>query len=402
MSPARLGRPHLLLFASLYAIQGIVVAYFFNFNQGYLHAAGVADATIGWVQTIATLPLIVKFLGGVISDRCNFLGLGHRRPYIALGLAMQSAGLIGLTLVYPTRHLAGFTALATLAVAGLSLYDTCCDGMILDVTPVPDRGRVQGTVTASRFAATAVFSLGFGRWLQVGGTGPGRGDGVIWTCALLAGLPFLQTLLSREPRRGAEAAGFRWSALRTLTRPRAIILLCFGALYATIAYGVELNLSNYYHRLHFGEGDVGNFAAARYLGRAVGAGLLPIGARRLGRAGVLWVALAALAGSTAGQGLVESRWSAGAWGFAFGAANGWTDALFGVMAMEAADPRLAASTYALIMAASNVSVLGSGLFSEAVAGAGGDYRRVFLLAAAFVLLAAPMVPTLRGLEAKSG
>lgn len=399
MSGPRLDRSHLLLFASLYAIQGIVVAYFFNFNQGYLEAAGVSDATIGWVQTIATLPLIVKFLGGVISDRFDLLGLGHRRPYIAIGLAMQSAGLVGLTRVDPHAHLAAFTALATLAVAGLSLYDTCCDGMILDVTPLGDRSRVQGTVTASRFVATAASSLAFGRWLGTTGTGPGRGDGVIWSCAVLASLPMLQTVIAREPRRKSDSPGFEWAAMGAIARPRTLVLLAFGMLYATVCFGVELNLSVYYGRLGFGPGSVGDFAAARYLGRAVGAGLLPVGVARLGRAGVLRVAVGALAASTAGQSLVGSWGSAGAWGFAFGAANGWTDALFGVMAMEAADPRLAASTYALIMAASNVSVLGGGLFSTAVATAGNDYRPVFLLAGASMISALPLLPTLRRLEA---
>src|SRR5262249_48242261 len=36
---------YLLLFASLYAIQGVVVAYFFNYNQGYMKVAGVDDKT---------------------------------------------------------------------------------------------------------------------------------------------------------------------------------------------------------------------------------------------------------------------------------------------------------------------------------------------------------------------
>src|SRR5206468_1577703 len=110
----------------------------------------------GWVQTLATLPLIFKFLGGPISDRFNLLGLGHRRPYIVLGLILQTLGLVGLTLVHPGRHLAGFTAMAVVAVTGLALYDTCCDGMAIDATPPRDRARVQGTLVASRFVATAL------------------------------------------------------------------------------------------------------------------------------------------------------------------------------------------------------------------------------------------------------
>jgi hypothetical protein len=39
--PDRVGPAYLILFASLYALQGVVVAYFFNYNQGYMEAAGV-------------------------------------------------------------------------------------------------------------------------------------------------------------------------------------------------------------------------------------------------------------------------------------------------------------------------------------------------------------------------
>src|SRR5208282_3622560 len=93
------------------------------------------------VQSLALLPFILKFLGGPLSDRFNLLGFGHRKPYIMIGLVVQSLGLLGLSLMHPAGNLAGFTALALLTVAGLALYDTCCDGMVIDVTPPADRDR---------------------------------------------------------------------------------------------------------------------------------------------------------------------------------------------------------------------------------------------------------------------
>jgi PAT family beta-lactamase induction signal transducer AmpG len=162
------------------------------------------------------MPLVLKFLGGPLSDRVDLLGWGHRRPYIALGLLLEGVGLIGLTQVHPGRHLGGFVALAVLAVAGLALYDTCCDGMVIDVTPDGDRARVQGTITAARFLATTACSLGFGHWLARTGNGPGRGDGVLWACAGLGLVPLALVLARREPRRAAEAGRFpvgrRWGS----------------------------------------------------------------------------------------------------------------------------------------------------------------------------------------------
>ena len=135
------------------------------------------------------LPFILKFLGGPLSDRFNLLGFGHRKPYIVIGLVVQSLGLLGLSLIHPADNLAGFTALALLTVAGLALYDTCCDGMVIDVTPPADRDRVQGMLVASRAAAAMLCTLAFGFLLEFTGNGPGRGDPVLWICAALGIIP---------------------------------------------------------------------------------------------------------------------------------------------------------------------------------------------------------------------
>jgi MFS family permease len=172
-----------------------------------------------------------------------------------------------------------------------------------------------------------------------------------------------------------------------LIRTRSLVLLAFGALYATVAYGVEINLSPYYTALGYGPEAIGGFGALRYLGRAVGALALPLLAWRMGRRATLIVGLLALAVTTLGQLGAVGPGRAGFWGFAFGAANGWDDALFNVLCMEASDPRMAASTYALFMAVSNLSTLGGGLFATAVEADGGRFERVLAACAVLPLLA---------------
>ncbi|MGZ3413320.1 MAG: hypothetical protein ACXWNX_05885, partial [Isosphaeraceae bacterium] len=98
---------YLALFASLYALQGVVVAYFFNFNQLYMMAGGVSKADAADAQSLALLPFILKFLGGPLSDRFNLLGFGHRKPYIMIGLVVQSLGLLSLSLMHPANNQAG-------------------------------------------------------------------------------------------------------------------------------------------------------------------------------------------------------------------------------------------------------------------------------------------------------
>jgi PAT family beta-lactamase induction signal transducer AmpG len=401
MEPKRkVGTGYLALFASLYALQGVVVAYFFNYNQLYMIADGVASRTAADTQSLALIPFILKFLAGPLSDRVNLLGDGYRKPYIVLGLLVQSLGLFSLTIVHPGSRPGMFTALAVLTVAGLALYDTCCDGMVIDVTPSADRDRVQGMLVASRAAAAMLCTLGFGFLLDTTGNGPGRGDAVIWICASLAIVPLVLSALVPEPSRAADSESFQWQALAVLVRPRSLVLLAFGAFYALVGYGVEINLSPFYGKeLAFREGTIGGLGSARYIGRVLGAAVMPLAAVRLGRSWVLTAGLLTLAASTALQAGVSGPVLGGLAGCAFGAANGWLDAVFYVLAMEASDPKMAASTYALFMAVTNISVAGGSLFAHLESALGTastpGYRLAFLIAGVFVLLALPLVRPLR-------
>jgi hypothetical protein len=405
--PARPAWRYILLFGALYALQGIVIAYFFNFNQGYMEAAGLHPATIGTVQSIALVPLIVRFLGGPLSDRVNLFGWGNRRPYIVLGVALQGLGLAGLTRFDPGSHLAAFTALALLAVLGLALYDTATDGMILDSTTAENRPRLQSGLIASRFCGAMVTSIGFGLWLHKTGNGPGRGDGVVWTCAGLGLVPLALAIVLPEPQRPAEAESFRWAALRVLIQPRSLVLLAFGTLYSIVAYGVEINLSPYYRHLGFDERDVGLFGATRYVGRALGALALGLASRRATRSAILISGIVSLALSASGQACLTSvqslstghgamslagRASGGVLALAFGLSNGWNDAIFYVLAMEASDPRMAASTCALFMSVTNLSVTGGALFGYGIRMSGGRFAPLFALSGGLVLAAFAFVP----------
>ncbi len=384
----------LSLFASLYALQGVTVAYLVNFNKQYMINAGVDDRMVARVQTAVLLPLVFKFLFGPISDRFSLFGLGHRRPYILLGLLLQAGGLLGLSLVDPARHLGLFASFAVGAVIGMSLFDTCCDGMVVDMTPDGDRARVQGTLMVSRFLATMLCTIGFGAWVDSTGLGPGWSPGLLWVCAALGVIPLVQTITVHEPVRPNDAESFRWSALGVIFRPRSLVLLAFGAGYGMLATGVELNLPLYYTSLEFSSADVGWLGATRYLGRASGAILLPIVSRSIGRRGLLAAGILGLAITSAGQSLVDSHPTAGFWSFGFGVANGWNDALFCVLAMEASDPSMAASTFALFMAVSNLSVAGDALFVESLTAAGHRYATVLTAFGAAGLGLLPLIPWL--------
>ena len=296
----RVPRLYLTLFASLYALQGVTVAYLVNYNKLYMIEAGVAPEAAATVQSLVLATLVFKFLLGPMSDRFSPFGLGHRRPYIILGLVLQSAGLVGLGLVNPGVHLIGYSLMAFASVGGMALFDTCCDGMVIDVTPPPDRSRVQGTLMVSRFLATMICSYAFGAWIKSTTLGPGKSDEVLWACAGLALPCLVLAILAREPRRAADAEDFRWSALGVMIRRHSLALLAFGALYGMIGWGVETNLPLYYKTLGL-EDSIGSLASIRYLGRASGALLLPIAARQISQGVRLTLGILALAACSAGQ-----------------------------------------------------------------------------------------------------
>jgi PAT family beta-lactamase induction signal transducer AmpG len=384
-----------ILFASLYALQGVTVAYFFNYNKAYMKAAGVPEPVAATVETIALSPFLFKFLFGPVSDRYAPFGMGHRLPYIALGLIAQTIGLAGLTFIDPGRSLKGFGAMAFVAVLGLALYDTCCDGMVVDVTPARDRSKIQSLLMTSRFLATTAFTLLFGFVLRFTGTGPGRGDPVIWICAAIGFFPLILVFRAgRTAARPASVEPFNWSALKSLKRPRTIVLLAFGSLYAVVGIGGETNLASFYRRLGLGEELVGALGAIRYFGRAAGAIALPIAWRGLNRGAILMLGIVGLTVSTAAQAWVAGPVFGGIAAFCFGAANGWNDALFGVLAMESSNPAMAASTFSLLMAVTNLSVAGDALFAHGVAAFAGRDSRVYSIAAACTLALVALVPTL--------
>jgi MFS transporter, PAT family, beta-lactamase induction signal transducer AmpG len=394
-APARVAFSYLALFASLYAAQGVVYAYFMNFNIRFMVRAGVPEVIANHIQSLALLPFVFKFLVGPLSDRVNFFGWGHRKPYIILGLIIQGLGLVGLSLVNPGIHRAGFAALAIATVAGLALYDTCCDGMVVDITPADDRARVQAVLMVSRFLAAMICSQCFGSWLHLAQAAPAAGYlEVLWTCAALGLAPLVLAFWQREPERSIEAEAFQWAALGVLIRPRSLALLAFGMLYALVGLGVEQNLPLYYERaLQIQPDGVGTLGAIRNIGRALGAVLIPLALPRLGRRAVLIIGVLAISASSAGQAAASGLASAGIWAALFGMANGWDDALFYVLAMEASDPRMAASTYALFMAVTNLSVAGGSLVASVVA-AVGRYWPAFLMSGLVALGALPLVPSL--------
>ncbi len=91
------------MFALLYFAQGSILGYFTALNALYLLSHGLSMSLAGLFSAIALIPLILKIFLGILSDKVNFFGLGHRKPYIIMGLLLQASMQIVFPFIHPAE-----------------------------------------------------------------------------------------------------------------------------------------------------------------------------------------------------------------------------------------------------------------------------------------------------------
>ena len=144
------------MFALLYFTQGTILGYFASLNALYLLSNGLDMADVGIFSSIALIPFVIKILFGIISDRYNLFKLGHRKPYIFIGLLVQFVCLLLVANINPGKSYWTFVGLAFLLQLGMAFYDTCTDGLALDVTPENEKGILQGFMVGGRSVGVIV------------------------------------------------------------------------------------------------------------------------------------------------------------------------------------------------------------------------------------------------------
>ena len=50
--------------------------------------------------TITMIPFVIKILYGMLSDNVNLFGMGHRKPYILIGLLIQALCLVAIPFIH--------------------------------------------------------------------------------------------------------------------------------------------------------------------------------------------------------------------------------------------------------------------------------------------------------------
>jgi PAT family beta-lactamase induction signal transducer AmpG len=374
------------MFGLLYFAQGAILSYFTALNALYLLSFDLTMSQVGIFSAIALTPFVLKIFLGMLSDRVNLLGKGHRKPYIILGLLIQAGCLLIVPFIHPGNSFELLAFVAFVLMTGMALYDTCTDGLALDTTPPEDEGTVQGIMVGGRALGVVIVSAALGLLAQLT-----NWTVAFWSLGLITLIPLALVVQAREPARPSERA-FEWKAFRAFGRRHVIALALLGALYSLVINGAS-EIVNPFLEDRFGIGYLmaGLYTAVWGVGVVLGGltgGRLTdrIGHKRAAM-GALVVSLVAILALAAITGPVM------AWPlvFIFGLAFGYYETVYFATSMDLTDPRIAASMFAILMAVANIGTgvglaLGGGLV-DAI-----GYRWTFVIIAALNLLALPLIP----------
>lgn len=381
-----------LLFGSLYFTQGTILGYFASLNALYLLENGLSMTNIGIFGTIALIPFVIKIFLGMLSDRVNLFGMGHRKPYIFIGLAIQFLCLVAVPFINPKDAYWGFVAIAFMLQLGMALYDTCTDGLALDTTPQEEQGRIQGFMVGGRAIGTIVAASMVGllaekvSWLAV-----------FW---VLAGLTLLPLPLILSIKEGERPAGkrFEWQAFSAFKRWPVIAVGLAGLIIFMVIVGANQLVNPYLERqLNISLSQAGYITSlwgvGVVLGSFLGSWLMrKIKAKSATLIIVLMVSINLLLMGflvLPQNGLPFAIERVIRYGVAYGAAQTITFAL----CMRITDPRIAASMFSILMALTNIGQgigLGiGGALTDAV-----TFRWTFIIFAGIILLVFPFFPSM--------
>lgn len=375
------------MFGLLYFTQGTILGYFAALNALYLLDRGLDMQAVGIFSSIALIPFMIKILFGFLSDRFNLFGLGHRKPYILIGLLVQFVCLLIVANIDPGKSYWGFVALAFFLQMGMAFYDTCTDGLALDTTPEHEKGLLQGFMVGGRAVGVIVSSL------VVGIIAEQSWPMVFYFLAALTLLPIPVLFFMREPERHPDER-FNWAAFKAFKQTSIlaaagaglfIFLVIVGANQLvnpalTEKFGIDLSTAGLMTTL-WGIGCVGG---------AFAGGLI---LDKLGDKTSVLATIFAVAAAMILLAAVPTLPLAYAVVIYFGVAYGAGQAIYFALAMKYTLPSIAASMYAILMAVTNVGQ-GIGLGVGGMLTKNLGYPITFLAFGALIFIVLAFMPAM--------
>jgi PAT family beta-lactamase induction signal transducer AmpG len=375
------------MFGLLYFTQGTVLGYFASLNALYLLKSGLNMADVGIFSSIALIPFVIKILFGMLSDRYNFLGWGHRKPYIVIGLLVQFVCLILAAAVNPGTQYWMFVGVAFMLQMGMAFYDTCTDGLALDTTQEHEKGLLQGFMVGGRSVGVIVASLAAGVIAEQ------SWPAVFYFLAVLTLLPLPLLFFVREVQK-APGERFNWAAFSAFKQPAILAAAGAGLVIFLVVVGAnQLVNPALSARLQIDLRTAGLVTTLWGVGCVIGAVAGGIIMDRAGDKISLWVTVIGVALAMLPLAWVGTLPLAFAAAIYFGLAYGAGQAVYFALAMRYTQPAIAASMYSILMAVTNVGQ-GIGLGLGGVMAKNFGYPAAFLAFAVAIFLVLPLMPVM--------
>ena len=389
--------PRHLMFALLYFSQGAIMSFFTALNALYLQSFGLQMSVIGIIGTIAMIPFILKIFLGLLSDKVNFFGLGFRKPYIVLGLLIQTVCLLIVPKVDPGKNFLHYAGLAFILMTGMALYDTCTDGLALDTTPVEEEGIIQGFMVGGRAAGMVVVSAFLGVIAQNFSWAAG-----FYFLALITLVPLPFLFFTKEAIKTPDRS-FEWRSFNKFKEISVVTLAILGALYSLIINGAN-QLINPFLTEKFSI----NLSEAGFIATVIGIGIIAGSAAggvitdKIGQRKSVQYALVISLVSIGLIAAINQQWIVWLIIFIFGFAYGFYETVYFAIAMRLTDGRIAATMFSILMAVANIGT-GIGLGVTGLMSDSWGFIPSFLILATLNLAAIPLImlifPTTSKIEA---
>ena len=379
------------MFGSLYFSQGTVLSYFTALNALYFLSRGLSMTSVGIFASIAMIPFVIKIFLGMLSDKVNLFGLGHRKPYILLGLVVQALCLVIVPFIDPAKYYWGFVALAFILQMGMALYDTCTDGLALDTTPEEEQGTIQSFMVGGRALGVVVTASAVGLLAQnVSWTA------VFWLLAVFTLIPIPMVLGVKEAERPVERE-FDWKAFAAFKQKTVIALAGLGFVFFLIIAGANQIVNPYLQeRFDISLSQAGYLTTVWGVGVVLGSAVSGWLISRVGRKRATWISIGISVVGILPLAFIPAAWWAWLLVGLFGLAYGTYQTVYFALAMGYTDTRIAASMFSILMAVTNVAQGAGMALSGFLADSAFGYAGAFLLLALLNIAAIPFMPLIFG------
>lgn len=267
-----------LLFGMLYFVQGVITSYQLNFFKPHMTEEGINADRLAIVATLALLPFIIKILFGLISDRINLFGKGHRVPFMTLGVALCSLAFFIAYFIDPSLNFTVLAAMVLAATFAMALFDTTADAFAIDVIPAKDYSRVQSVMTGGRATGLIILSFVFGLLAAR------YGYSIIFlVISVLLLLPLIMLFRVKESSIQTKRQGFNWRAFKVMLRKSNILFGIFLALSWFTFQGTD-GLVTLYMSSELGAPPqiLGGYGTIKGIGMVLGAVIMSLIAKKWG------------------------------------------------------------------------------------------------------------------------